>query len=181
MLHHSRRASARARGRSTEQLAREIDARLTEIAQLARHPTNVPSSPSAAPDSTVAIDDPYEGLRELLASFDERDAMHYALAGMSVFRQLEAGLLEAMLLRGIDLAVDSDDSGSPPPPSLTKSEIDLRYPAMNVLEKQECAICQETMRGTCRELRCQHAFCLPCIDRWLSVNATCPLCKASQI
>ena len=27
--------------------------------------------------------------------------------------------------------------------------------------------------------RCGHAFHAPCVDQWLGVNATCPLCRKS--
>lgn len=54
-------------------------------------------------------------------------------------------------------------------------------PTMPVLERQTCAICLDTIRNTCRELHCQHVYCPPCIDKWLSKQATCPVCKRGMI
>ena len=65
-------------------------------------------------------------------------------------------------------------------PALTLSEIQERYPAMNIVEKQDCAICFEPMRDQCRELQCCHTFCKPCIDKWLQKRACCPLCMREQ-
>lgn len=74
-------------------------------------------------------------------------------------------------------------AGAQPPHrhrSLTLDEINDAYPAMKVLEKQDCAICFEAMRSECRELKCMHSFCVPCIDEWLQRRACCPLCMTDQ-
>ncbi|CAN1236884.1 E3 ubiquitin-protein ligase At4g11680 [Linum grandiflorum] len=46
-------------------------------------------------------------------------------------------------------------------------------------EDAECCICLSSYDdGTeVRELPCRHHFHCPCIDKWLYMNATCPLCK----
>ncbi|KAK3194924.1 hypothetical protein Dsin_026234 [Dipteronia sinensis] len=43
----------------------------------------------------------------------------------------------------------------------------------------ECCICLSAYDdGTeMRELPCRHHFHCACIDKWLYINATCPLCK----
>ena len=40
-----------------------------------------------------------------------------------------------------------------------------------------CAICQEARPKLQRRLSCGHAFCWSCIDTWLLVQPTCPLCR----
>lgn len=46
---------------------------------------------------------------------------------------------------------------------------------------QECCVCLcEYEDGTeLRELWCRHHFHEACIDKWLRINATCPLCKSN--
>ncbi|CAA3021418.1 E3 ubiquitin- ligase At1g63170-like [Olea europaea subsp. europaea] len=61
------------------------------------------------------------------------------------------------------------------------TECDTDSPAEHVLplEDAECCICLCAYDdGTeLRELPCRHHFHCTCIDKWLSLNATCPLCK----
>ncbi len=76
---------------------------------------------------------------------------------------------------------DGGGGGSAPPGGMSRHEIDAAFPSMPAIEKKECAICLETIRGPCRELRCMHAFCEACIDAWLHKHAVCPLCKAVQV
>lgn len=54
--------------------------------------------------------------------------------------------------------------------------INKKYPKMNILEKQDCIICLQQIKGFCRELDCRHTFCVNCIDKWLSKNNKCPIC-----
>ena len=44
---------------------------------------------------------------------------------------------------------------------------------------QECCICLSAYDdgAELRELPCGHHFHCTCIDKWLHINATCPLCK----
>lgn len=46
-------------------------------------------------------------------------------------------------------------------------------------EDAECVICLSSYEdgSDLRELPCQHNFHCACIDKWLHLNATCPLCK----
>ncbi|KAL2536473.1 RING/U-box superfamily protein [Forsythia ovata] len=61
------------------------------------------------------------------------------------------------------------------------TECDTDTPAEHVLplEDAECCICLCAYDdGTeLRELPCRHHFHSACIDKWLYMNATCPLCK----
>ncbi len=41
-----------------------------------------------------------------------------------------------------------------------------------------CSICLEVDKKDVKILdKCQHAFCVSCIDKWFEVRKTCPLCK----
>ncbi|XP_074586382.1 E3 ubiquitin-protein ligase At1g63170-like [Curcuma longa] len=46
-------------------------------------------------------------------------------------------------------------------------------------ENQECCIClaQYGEREEVRQLPCQHLFHLNCVDQWLRITSSCPLCK----
>eukprot|EP01018_Ginkgo_biloba_P032443 Gb_36316 [translate_table: standard] len=50
-------------------------------------------------------------------------------------------------------------------------------------EDAECCICLSPYEdGTeLRELPCNHHFHCACVDKWLRINATCPLCKYNVI
>ncbi|CAI9769541.1 unnamed protein product [Fraxinus pennsylvanica] len=61
------------------------------------------------------------------------------------------------------------------------TECDTDSPTEHVLplEDAECCICLCAYDdgNELRELPCRHHFHCTCIDKWLSINATCPLCK----
>ncbi|KAK4353994.1 hypothetical protein RND71_026188 [Anisodus tanguticus] len=60
-------------------------------------------------------------------------------------------------------------------------ECDTDTPTEHVLspEDAECCICLCSYEDgiELRELPCRHHFHAACIDKWLYINATCPLCK----
>ncbi|XP_009762973.1 E3 ubiquitin-protein ligase At1g63170 [Nicotiana tabacum] len=60
-------------------------------------------------------------------------------------------------------------------------ECDTDTPTEHVLppEDAECCICICSYEdgAELRELPCRHHFHAACIDKWLYINATCPLCK----
>ena len=54
------------------------------------------------------------------------------------------------------------------------------WPLVNVVgQRQECCICLSTYEdgAELRELPCSHHFHCACVDKWLHLHATCPLCK----
>ncbi|GMH22489.1 hypothetical protein Nepgr_024332 [Nepenthes gracilis] len=61
------------------------------------------------------------------------------------------------------------------------TECDSDMPIVHVLSLQdaECCICLSSYEdgAELRELPCGHYFHCACIDKWLYINATCPLCK----
>ncbi|EEF50474.1 E3 ubiquitin-protein ligase At1g63170 [Ricinus communis] len=62
---------------------------------------------------------------------------------------------------------------------MTECEIDTPTERRLSHEDAECCICLSAYEdGTeLRQLPCQHHFHSTCIDKWLYINATCPLCK----
>ena len=40
-----------------------------------------------------------------------------------------------------------------------------------------CSICQDNNEVVIRILKCNHYFHITCIDKWLSNNKTCPVCR----
>lgn len=48
------------------------------------------------------------------------------------------------------------------------------------IEDKVCSICLEdlkTIRFICKT-RCNHYFCQPCLDAWLTVKQICPMCNS---
>lgn len=43
----------------------------------------------------------------------------------------------------------------------------------------ECFICMENISDfeNIKQMKCKHMFCSKCINKWLAINQTCPLCK----
>ncbi|XP_010278591.1 PREDICTED: E3 ubiquitin-protein ligase At1g12760 isoform X2 [Nelumbo nucifera] len=68
---------------------------------------------------------------------------------------------------------------------MTKCVSDTETPIEHVLslEDAECCICLSTYDdgAELRKLPCSHHFHCSCIDKWLYINATCPLCKYNII
>ncbi|XP_009778598.1 E3 ubiquitin-protein ligase At1g63170 [Nicotiana tabacum] len=62
---------------------------------------------------------------------------------------------------------------------MTECDTDTPIEHVLPLEDAECCICLCPYEdGTeLRELPCRHHFHSACIDKWLFINATCPLCK----
>jgi hypothetical protein len=43
-----------------------------------------------------------------------------------------------------------------------------------------CPICREPEDPSDKTLKCTHAFHAACLDAWLVINNTCPVCRAQQ-
>lgn len=42
----------------------------------------------------------------------------------------------------------------------------------------QCPICLEALiLETQKITKCQHTFCMSCLDKWLETNHTCPMCR----
>ena len=71
---------------------------------------------------------------------------------------------------------------SPPARAAAAARPPARAPAHAVPEETpNCAICMEDFKAgdRLRSLPCKHDFHKECVDRWLAVNSTCPMCRAS--
>lgn len=45
-------------------------------------------------------------------------------------------------------------------------------------EGEQCSICHEALENTeCRDFPCKHSHHSKCIDSWLEINRSCPLCR----
>jgi hypothetical protein len=42
-----------------------------------------------------------------------------------------------------------------------------------------CAICHASKLTVSKRLKCGHRFCLQCINEWVQINPSCPLCRDS--
>jgi hypothetical protein len=54
------------------------------------------------------------------------------------------------------------------------------YPIRSLVDNPSCSICiSDYIRGeTLRKLPyCQHVFHQTCVDEWLAINGTCPVCR----
>ncbi|XP_019164980.1 PREDICTED: E3 ubiquitin-protein ligase RING1-like [Ipomoea nil] len=72
----------------------------------------------------------------------------------------------------------SKDNGHPP---ASKSSI-LSLPSVEIgegEESNECAICLEMwgLGGLAKEMPCKHIFHHKCIDKWLEIHGSCPVCR----
>lgn len=56
----------------------------------------------------------------------------------------------------------------------------VKYSDMDSMEDNSCAIClvDYAAEDELRKLPCDHAFHKQCLDSWLTVNASCPNCRA---
>ena len=43
-------------------------------------------------------------------------------------------------------------------------------------QQEECVICLDTVETEWRDLECHHRYHKQCIENWIVVRATCPLC-----
>lgn len=46
-----------------------------------------------------------------------------------------------------------------------------------IKEILQCIICVEELKETKATIDCGHAFCLECIQKWSTIENTCPYCK----
>jgi hypothetical protein len=44
------------------------------------------------------------------------------------------------------------------------------------IEEKECIICLDDVKTEWRQLECQHQYHKQCIEDWITIKATCPLC-----
>lgn len=106
-----------------------------------------------------------------------------APAGRDTNNLVENGTLPILRLAHFFLLNDEDDDEHPR--GLTKEQIDnlatRTYGQAHAEAEQgrACSVCiNEYAQGNkLRRLPCAHEFHIHCIDRWLSENNTCPICR----
>ena len=67
---------------------------------------------------------------------------------------------------------------------ITPAELNTVSEVSATVDEFECVICKDqVMPGAIIRtlLRCKHMFHMTCVDRWLSENPVCPLCKQTCI
>lgn len=62
------------------------------------------------------------------------------------------------------------------PPASPAIEVD-RPSTVTIAVDPSCPVCLSHMHEPVTIVRCHHSFCKACIERWLEVSASCPMCK----
>lgn len=104
------------------------------------------------------------------------------LAGVSHWSNYNAGLSdEEALARALDRSADGFEEEELQR-AIYESLQDYRPSASTERSdstQEQCSICMEKYSANTQitRLPCGHSFCTGCINRWLEVNNTCPLCR----
>lgn len=66
-------------------------------------------------------------------------------------------------------------------PPASKASIEA-MPCVGIEEKGECVICLEEFEvgGIAKEMPCKHRFHGDCIEKWLGMHGSCPVCRHSM-
>lgn len=79
---------------------------------------------------------------------------------------------QAYLVHNVFYERDGTDEGGVPPASKTS------IAALKEVESgEECVICLETMEAGGKEMPCGHQFHRGCVEKWLRIHGSCPLCR----
>ncbi|XP_068103678.1 E3 ubiquitin-protein ligase RLIM [Hyperolius riggenbachi] len=94
----------------------------------------------------------------------------------------ESGSLPFLRLAQFFLLNEDDDDQ---PRGLTKEQIDnlstRNYGENDALKTCSVCITEYTEGNKLRKLPCSHEYHIHCIDRWLSENSTCPICRRAVL
>nr|AAD34209.1 LIM domain interacting RING finger protein [Mus musculus] len=135
-------------------------------------------SPSSSGESSESSSKMFEGSSEGGSSGPSRkDGRHRAPVTFD-----ESGSLPFFSLAQFFLLNEDDEDQ---PRGLTKEQIDnlaMRSFGENDALKT-CSVCitEYTEGDKLRKLPCSHEFHVHCIDRWLSENSTCPICRRAVL
>lgn len=47
--------------------------------------------------------------------------------------------------------------------------------------KEECTICFSTLKNKTKRFKCNHYFHQDCIDNWITMNPSCPICRETEL
>ncbi|EDL14089.1 E3 ubiquitin-protein ligase RLIM isoform X1 [Mus musculus] len=135
-------------------------------------------SPSSSGESSESSSEMFEGSSEGGSSGpSRRDGRHRAPVTFD-----ESGSLPFLSLAQFFLLNEDDEDQ---PRGLTKEQIDnlaMRSFGENDALKT-CSVCitEYTEGNKLRKLPCSHEYHVHCIDRWLSENSTCPICRRAVL
>lgn len=135
-------------------------------------------SPSSSGESSESSSEMFEGSSEGGTSGpSRRDGRHRAPIAFD-----ESGSLPFLSLAQFFLLNEDDEDQ---PRGLTKEQIDnlaMRSFGENDALKT-CSVCitEYTEGNKLRKLPCSHEYHVHCIDRWLSENSTCPICRRAVL
>lgn len=139
-----------------------------------------PSSSSSGESSEISsevFEGSNEGSSSSGSSGGRREVRHRAPVTFD-----ESGSLPFLSLAQFFLLNEDDDDQ---PRGLTKEQIDnlaMRSFGENDALKT-CSVCitEYTEGNKLRKLPCSHEYHVHCIDRWLSENSTCPICRRAVL
>ncbi|XP_004715945.1 E3 ubiquitin-protein ligase RLIM [Echinops telfairi] len=140
--------------------------------------SNLSPSSSSSGESSEASSEVFEGTNEGSSSSGaRREGRHRAPVTFD-----ESGSLPFLSLAQFFLLNEEDDDQ---PRGLTKEQIDnlaMRSFGENDALKT-CSVCitEYTEGNKLRKLPCSHEYHVHCIDRWLSENSTCPICRRAVL
>ncbi|KAG6503560.1 E3 ubiquitin-protein ligase MPSR1-like [Zingiber officinale] len=112
------------------------------------------------------------------ASELERLVIFNPLSRRVVVLQSDPGIIHSLM--------SSDpEAGGPPPASEASIEALRVVDPVEIGAEEECPVCLEWMRGheaayeeeVVREMPCGHRFHGRCIEKWLGMRGSCPLCR----
>ncbi|OBS71417.1 hypothetical protein A6R68_00053, partial [Neotoma lepida] len=134
-------------------------------------------SPSSSGESSESSSEMFEGSNEGGPSGPAGARRHRAPVTFD-----ESGSLPFLSLAQFFLLNEDDDDQ---PRGLTKEQIDnlaMRSFGENDALKT-CSVCitEYTEGNKLRKLPCSHEYHVHCIDRWLSENSTCPICRRAVL
>lgn len=111
----------------------------------------------------------------LYAVADQDGASEEDISALSKFKFRRTG--------SFDKSIGEKSSPSRGVMSLLGASADATKDRLLSAENAECCICLSAYEdgAELRELPCSHHFHCTCIDKWLRINATCPLCKFNII
>ncbi|KAI9082742.1 hypothetical protein K1719_011068 [Acacia pycnantha] len=106
-------------------------------------------------------------------------ALLYAVADQEGATKQDLEQLSKFKFRRIDNEKVASSTEGPVGGVMTECGSDLPTERVLSEEDAECCICLSAYEDgvELRELPCGHHFHCACVDKWLYINATCPLCK----
>ncbi|OIT01159.1 e3 ubiquitin-protein ligase ring1 [Nicotiana attenuata] len=78
---------------------------------------------------------------------------------------------------------EAADQNERPSPPATKASIEA-LPIIQIVENEgECAICllEFQVGGKAKEMPCKHRYHSNCINKWLEIHGSCPVCRYKML